>query len=319
MASCRKRYRTPNDKFDIGKLINALEPFAASKKFALDWEFEAYNKSRRSQGPDREGLEHYSKLLGTILYIAPHGFPGHQQLKATWEQLQEDYKIMGKDVKAPIDKWSSQCADKVRLCCKHIVDLKKSDSPYMTPVLKSLVEQVVVETTITPTRRLLGKQNSDESVMELGYICRCPKCQEAVDVSSDPEKSEASVDACKNTRSVPAQRGGHKRALKIKKGDKDDPLLKKPAKAMKAMKAATKASDSETIKYKIVWRSNPTEKACGYILQNGKYLIGLSNNKSTEYKDILKGLQVDMEKMGTKVSKEDATKMINDRLRDSSG
>ena len=51
--------RSANDHLDTDQLVADLVPFATLKTWALDWEFDGYSKNKRSQGPDREGLEKY--------------------------------------------------------------------------------------------------------------------------------------------------------------------------------------------------------------------------------------------------------------------
>ena len=124
-----KKVRTSNDLFYKAALYEALKVFAMLKKLAWDWEFLEYGKSRRSQGPDREGLEYYFEVLQAVLKFAPKGFPSLALLKLVWTQLNEKHNVMAEEVKAKykqkgIDLWASDACDKLRVMCSHVVDLK---------------------------------------------------------------------------------------------------------------------------------------------------------------------------------------------------
>ena len=40
--------------------------------------------------------------------------------------------------------WATECAERVRLACKHVMDLKMSGTPHVSPVLAELLEMVAV-------------------------------------------------------------------------------------------------------------------------------------------------------------------------------
>ena len=140
----KKKVRTSNDLFCKAALYEALKVFAMLKKLAWDWDFLEYGKSRRSQGPDREGLEYYFEVLQAVLKFAPKGFPSLALLKLVWTQLNEKHNVMAEEVKAKykqkgIDSWASDACDKLRVMCSHVVDLKKSGTTFLSPKLEALV------------------------------------------------------------------------------------------------------------------------------------------------------------------------------------
>ena len=63
---------------------------------SFDWSLKTYTKTRRSQGPNREGLIRNKKLLAKILEAAPTGRPGLIVLKESWLHLHRKYNIMDK-------------------------------------------------------------------------------------------------------------------------------------------------------------------------------------------------------------------------------
>ena len=58
--------RAVNDDFDVNGMCLALREFANRKDLSWDWEFSEYQKTRRSQVPDRSGLIAYSELPAAV-------------------------------------------------------------------------------------------------------------------------------------------------------------------------------------------------------------------------------------------------------------
>ena len=145
---------TANDVFEPDALIEALKPHARDKECLFDWELGDYGKSRRSQGPDREGLGYYAVLLAVVLLFAPHGYPSSTLLKIVWRELQHKYSIMSKELiqiyGSKLDAWTSLCAEKVRLACRHIVDLKRSQTTYVSSEVRALIDLVKLRDDAAP-------------------------------------------------------------------------------------------------------------------------------------------------------------------------
>ena len=68
-----RRPRSATDRFDVVKMYECLCEYARVKDLGWDFEMAAYSKTKRSQGPDREGLQHYHVLLGQIVRFSPNG------------------------------------------------------------------------------------------------------------------------------------------------------------------------------------------------------------------------------------------------------
>jgi len=106
---------------------------------------------------------------------------------------------------------------------KHIVDLKRAETPYLPASVKALVDQVddgrggFPSSSSSPAipppppphpakrqgQRQLTRYVSDasSSVVFCGFDCQCPECMKAVEISSpeaEPAESPTSVAAEKN-------------------------------------------------------------------------------------------------------------------------
>lgn len=140
-----KKPRSANDFFNVAELCEKLAVLARLKFPGFDWEMEAYCKSRRGQGPDREGLAQYFQILKAVLEVAPTGLPGHMRLREVWLWLEKEYKVMAPDVRSrgkAVPIWASECADKVRIMLSHLDDLRDSGSSYCCPEVLQLVKML---------------------------------------------------------------------------------------------------------------------------------------------------------------------------------
>ena len=72
-----KRPRPRNDYFDAAALVEALSPMASLKTSAcpIDWELMYYAKSKKSQSPDRQGMEKYLPPIAHRDAICAKVFP----------------------------------------------------------------------------------------------------------------------------------------------------------------------------------------------------------------------------------------------------
>ena len=91
--------RTPNDTFDPEEMEKELKQFAKTKQLGWDWEFASYDKRRRGQGPDRDGLVMYFDVLKIVLLFAPFAHPALSLLRMVWGSLHRKYDIMSKEAK----------------------------------------------------------------------------------------------------------------------------------------------------------------------------------------------------------------------------
>ena len=278
---------TTNDRFDPEALTDALKPVAMLKKTQCDFEFEEYGKTRRSQGPDRDGLEYYAPLLKILLMFAPRSLPLKALVKIVWLQLEEEYEIKSKrhENKTTAD-WVDTCVDRVCTACSHLRALVQSRTIYVSSKLKSLMALVdigdgVCSTTIasatpsattiaspsarttitspTPTtpaslRRSLQVQLSDASSCAICSIdCKCEDCNKPELVSlispnSSPAKSDTSKAAEENAHAVPAARGGQKRAATAaKEAAKDAEPVAKQTKVAKSSRSKVERKPASNI------------------------------------------------------------------------
>ena len=301
------RRRSSTDRFDGNELHAALLPFAQLKNPGFDWELGSYAKSRRSQSPDRLGLEKYAPLLSCVLTVAPGGYPNHTALRDVIIGLNAEHGIRSPttaNTKTVLD-WANDVADIVRLALKHIVDLKRSNTPYLPPILRDLVNQVRVEPAVlppipiswsepaepaplpAPPPRQLAQKDSlasqSSSVICCAVRCQCPACREPEDVAAS-QSSTASLtsQAARQAEQVPAARGGQKRAAQLANMDPCDEVSKKPAARISQKKPANHTAGVGN-QFKIVHRQTPPQRAEAYIKHNSRFLCGISRAISDKY------------------------------------
>jgi hypothetical protein len=209
----KKRPRTSNDIFCTEALFEALKVFAMIKKLAWDFEFMEYAKSRRCQGPDREGLEYYFEALEAVLKFAPGGFPSLALLRIIWVQLQDNFDVMADEVKAKYKKsgvnaWATDAGDKIRLMCSHVMDLKRSGSTFLSPKLQALVALIkppsgkeleppdeVPVPEAKPARIL--RREASASVEITRVSCQCEECLvKAPAIDADEEALAPTAATC---------------------------------------------------------------------------------------------------------------------------
>ena len=133
------RTRSQNDAFEVKDICHILSAEAHRKDCSCDWSLKSYTKTRRSQGPDRDGLIKNKNLLAKILEVAPTGRPGLIALKETWLHLHRKYDIMDKETHLGVDDWAVECSDRVRLAFKHLLDLRDSGSKWIAPEIAELL------------------------------------------------------------------------------------------------------------------------------------------------------------------------------------
>ena len=219
-----KRGRSHNDVVDCSSLYSSLAELAKLKASSFDWGIQRYAKSRRSQGPDREGLILYEEVLDIIIRHAPACLPGHVPLRDCWKKLHREHDIKDAPDKS-VMQWANDAAETLRLQLKHIRSIKESGSGSLAFGLEAVLAHVkldesrkakpkrtsfvaVSETTLV--RRNLQAQPSDtSSVVFCGSCCQCPTCRAPINLDSGEDNDEDSVDAEATSvdQSVPAVRG----------------------------------------------------------------------------------------------------------------
>lgn len=287
------RSRSRNDLLNVVDVCEALAPFAVLKTPPFDWEVAGYGKTRRSQGPDRDGLEAYEQLLRVILRAAPSGHPSLGRLRSVWMWLHGKYGLMAPDIQSkgvPLCDWAAQAADTVRLMCKHLLDIKASRTTFLSPTLAGLVSMLKdaepegeeeVEERLPAPRTLKPQLSTGSSVVLCGWRCECPDCKqpaEVIDMDSDGASSTSLAAAAVET--VPASSSKLTKALKeaSKPVAAKAPKMKKPAAAAAAV--AEEPSKAGAPKVKIVTRKKPEQ---AYVMVNGKFLIACSKARSPDF------------------------------------
>ena len=130
-----RAYGTINDRFCPEKLEDALKPLANMVKRPCDLELEKYEKTKRTQGPDRDGLVEYYPVLSIILQFAPRGLPQKSLLEIVIVNLQNLYGIMAEasqaTYKGHYEDWVDKVTSKICIACRHVRDLAMSGTTYV--------------------------------------------------------------------------------------------------------------------------------------------------------------------------------------------
>ena len=274
-----KRPRSSNDEFDVKLLCAELAPYARVKDLQWDWEFSQYAKTRRSQAPDRLGLEKYQEFLKTVLRVAPGGLPSQVRLREVFMYLDQHHCIMAADLRE-LNKepcvWANDCCDRVRLMLRHIRDLKLSRSTFLSAGVKELVdmlqvasppveEQAPVAEQAPVRRRLLKKVSSTASVVLCNVTCKCSICRRPDIVDVDRDTSALAMDV---RSPVPVK------PLEFKAALPPQPARRRPSTRVKNVK--------------VIMRQKPHHE--GYLLVEGKYWAGLTEAKCRRYDDVVEQL-----------------------------
>eukprot|EP00974_Lingulodinium_polyedra_P004143 389123-Lingulodinium_polyedra.AAC.1 len=202
---CKNRFRTPNLPFDVAALCDSLAEHARLKDCPYDFELIRYSKTKRSLGPDREGMIFYAPLLKKVLAACPTAFPPLAQLRSVWAYLDRKFSVRSQEHQhEDVVLWAEFCANNLRVCLRRMVDLKKSSSEYCCPDLQELLDMVQLsDPSDRPTssaslsagsgapgpqqraRRVLSRESSCASSVEICAVhCQCPACQKPVDIGS---------------------------------------------------------------------------------------------------------------------------------------
>ena len=335
-----RKSRTQNDSFDPDAMYSDLEVYAKQKKPPFDFEMAAYAAVKRSQPIDRDGLVHYFLLLQIILKHAPGCYPSLALLRSVWLRLQDVYTIMSKDMskvyEKSIEKWADQCADKIRIACKHVLALANGASPYLHEKLKVLTRMVCDPSSVSTSIQASSSATSSKSTRTLTHTisdstdcsvkicnvsCRCPECLKIAgpEVLSDTE-SDASRAAAANTKTVPAVRGGHKRAaneiqksIAERKKEEQETKQKKQKKQTK-QKDNPKAERGPQDRIKIVPRYKPVGKEETYILIDKNYACGCTAKKHKDHFKIMEQIKNEMVSGDIDTTKEAAKKRFEEIL-----
>lgn len=310
-----------NDAFSVSDLVASLSELAKDRDCCEDWQLSTYVKTRRSQGPDKEGLVAHARLLGIILDHAPGGRPGQVALKDAWMALQRRYAIQGTDT-AHTEVWADKCALKIRLALKHLLDIRAARPKSLAPEICMLMDKVrdtnggctpqVVTARYSPSmnsspaaqpspssspkkRRILRQSSSEASVELVHWKCNCAVCSPppVVSLSQASSSADAREEAAANSCSVPCGRGAVKAALK------------KPASAQEADHGAWPGP------IKIVSRRSPAQQ---YIMAGKSYIVAVSEKQHKDYQDIIRMVHEAM-LSGSVSSQEEAKKMAKDLMK----
>ena len=196
--------RTAYGVVDASALYSALEPFATLKNPRFDWSVQGCAKTRRSQGPDHDGLVAYRVLLRTVLEHAPSGFPPLVVLRQVLKELHRKHEIKPPPEPMSLEAWANRVGDTIRLMTKHLRQVKEGGHSYVSVGLEDLLSLIDTSSASPPApssmplppvpesgarvlQRVSSAVSSAGSVLFCGAKCNCPECRSQVNVQSSQE------------------------------------------------------------------------------------------------------------------------------------
>ena len=196
-----RRRRTKTAKVPV-QLLNAdLAELAKLRKTKWAWDGSMYSKSKRSCGPDREGLKLYYSPLMKILHHCRNGFPCHRGLTDVFTWLEETYNVLG-DVQPTV------VADIYRIMCRHVVELarcKTDGGMYINDLTNLIVDEPdaalddiprdqdgfpIFESELETEIDASDGDVIDGDVTITAAVCRCSDCTGVLEIEADAEMQE---------------------------------------------------------------------------------------------------------------------------------
>ena len=287
--------RGGSDAFDSRAMLADLDGFARDRACCFDWEVSQYDKHRRSQGPDRAGLEMYKPLLLIILKHCPRGRPAFVQIRDIWLALLEKFDIMDRSLSArrlSPDVWATDAANRIRIMLKHVLDLKASGTAFVPLKLQELLDAARVDPRDRgerpkakpqppPSRALVRHESAASSVEVCCFACNCPMCRKPMEVSSSELEDSAQV----------APENDLEEVSLVVAPVAPRMVAKRPAHA----KAPPSKKSRVGSQIKIVYRNNPVKSASAYILLDGRYCCGVSKKQHNEYAEFIRIVASELE------------------------
>ena len=93
------------------------------------WLGNDYDKCKRTQGPDREGMDKYAGALDKLLQVVGYGLPRHTPIKDTLRASHAKHGIAGEPGSY---HWADEAAQKLTMMVKHLHNDAKSKRRYIT-------------------------------------------------------------------------------------------------------------------------------------------------------------------------------------------
>lgn len=341
--AAKKRARTLTTNFDPADLYAEWKPLAELKQPGFSWAGDDYEKTRRSQGPDRDGLKLYAKPLAGLLKVAPSCYPRHLPLRDVLVLMQDKHMIL--DPKVLVKPgWADKGADKWSIMMKHLLDeskLKKRTGHVEFDDLLDKVRELCARAkgslmwqrcggpliTLNPSEVSDVAKVPDPSEVSdveiVSFTCVCPECKKsegAQHVPSEAEdgdvESESSQAAAAQTPMDPAK-GAHKKAIssaKEKKPPCAESLKPKTAKDKKAAHSIEKPPCAGSMKQKVQMVERKKGKKECYLMVDGHHWVGANEKQTTAYKQVVTDIKHALEQ-GLVTSKDDAIKMKAEELK----
>ena len=320
-----KRARSKTEPFDANALATEWGDLAKLKDSGFNWLGEDYEKTKRSQGPDRQGLKVYAAPLAKLIRLAPSGFPRHVSLRNALKALDSKHKIKPNGSGS---NWADTAAFQWGVMAKHLVDEKRackgkstgfqeiddilasmSDDistlstdaveplqPPATAAVESLPPPATPVEQLPPPARptvepLLKSEDPDSEVEVLGCRCMCAECSKVPEPVKGSDDDSDTSKAADRAPTLEPSKGSQKRAMASAHGRR---VAEK-----KVMRAAGR-SDEVKLTKRLTGR-----KKEAYLHVGKEYWVGCTSKSTPEYLAIIEAIKEAIAD-GTVTSKEEA-------------
>ena len=122
--STLKWVRPQTSRFTPSALADRWDELARQRRPGFDWDGSSYMACGRSLALDTASLVAHKDALKMLVEVAPTAFPSHPCLKSVLLGMHRKLKIFGETTK--VERVSSEGADRWRIMCRHLYDIKKS-------------------------------------------------------------------------------------------------------------------------------------------------------------------------------------------------
>ena len=134
--------RVHTSKFAINEAIDRFADLACRTDHVWSWDGTSYPKTKRSDGPNVEGLAMHNEPLKILLQLAPNGYPDPYRLRDLLMKMHslfnifaechtEGYLSPSSRAALAADRWCTQC--------RHLIMLKRCGQDYDNPLIKDLL------------------------------------------------------------------------------------------------------------------------------------------------------------------------------------
>ena len=111
---------------------------------SIDWSGKTYCKFSRSQGPDIDGIIHYSPLLKCLITLAPNGLPSLKSIRSGLKLLTSTSQVKVCSKKNQ-DLWLLEAAASQKLMCAHLREMRRQARGNLDLRVQELIDAIHLE------------------------------------------------------------------------------------------------------------------------------------------------------------------------------